>query len=70
MNDNLGIDAARRIAERAVKEVSMSEEAEKLNIWTGYINLEHTFGDKKTVEAAVKRAFDVNDRKKLSLNLI
>jgi hypothetical protein len=38
--DKLDIDAARRIAQRAVKSVSMSNDADKLNIWIAYMNME------------------------------
>lgn len=38
--DKLDIEAARRIAQRAVKCVSMTNEAEKLNIWVAYMNME------------------------------
>lgn len=62
MLDNLGIDAARRIAERAVKSVSISNEEDKLNIWVAYMNLENNFGDQKTLEGVTKRALEVNDR--------
>jgi len=38
--DKLDIEAARRIAQRAVKVVSMTNEAEKLNIWVAFMNME------------------------------
>jgi len=38
--DKLDIEAARRIVNRAVKSVSMTNEAEKLNIWVAYMNME------------------------------
>ncbi len=49
MLDNLGIAAARRIAERAVKSVSISNEEDKFNIWVAYMNLENNFGDQNTL---------------------
>jgi rRNA biogenesis protein RRP5 len=67
MLDNLGVDAARRIAERAVKSVSISNEEDKLNIWVAYMNLENNFGDQKTLEAVTKRALEVNDRQQVYL---
>jgi rRNA biogenesis protein RRP5 len=60
--DNLGMEAARRIAERAVKSVSMTSEEEKFNIWVAYMNLENNFGTKETMQSVVKRALEVNDR--------
>jgi len=49
MLDNLGIESARRIAERAVKSVSISNEEDKFNIWVAYMNLENNFGIKDTM---------------------
>jgi rRNA biogenesis protein RRP5 len=60
--DNLGIEAARRIGERAVKSVSMTSEEDKFNIWVAYMNLENNFGTKETMQSVVKRALEVNDR--------
>ena len=39
MLENVGIDAARKVVERAVKEIPMTNEQEKINIWTAYMNL-------------------------------
>lgn len=44
MLDNVGLDAARKVAERAVSAISMTSEQNKLNIWTAYMNLESNFG--------------------------
>ena len=70
MLDQLGIDSARRVAERAVKSVSISNEEDKLNIWVAYMNLENNFGTQQTLEKVVKRALEVNDRKKMYLQLV
>jgi rRNA biogenesis protein RRP5 len=70
MLDNLGVEAARRIAERAVKSVSISNEEDKLNIWVAFMNLENNFGDQKSLEAITKRALEVNDRQQVYLQLI
>lgn len=70
MIDKLGMDSARRIAERAVKSVSISNEEDKFNIWIAYMNLENNFGNQQTLEKVVKRALEVNDRKKIYLQLI
>ena len=50
MLDNLGIESARRVAERAVKGVSISNEEDKFNIWVAYMNLENNFGTQQTLE--------------------
>lgn len=67
MLDKLGADSARRIAERAVKSVSISSEDDKLNLWVAFMNLENNFGTQETLEKVVKRALEVNDRKKVYL---
>lgn len=63
MLDNLGVEAARKVAERAIKTVSMSNEEDKLNIWTAFMNLESNFGTQESLEQCTKRALDVNDRR-------
>ena len=70
MLENLDAEAARRVAERAVKQVSMTAEDDKLNLWIAYMNLESKFGTTEQLQAVVKRALDVNDRKKVYLQLI
>ena len=67
MLDNLGIESARRVAERAVKSVSISNEEDKLHIWVAYMNLENNFGTKDTMQGVVKRALEVNDRQQIYL---
>jgi rRNA biogenesis protein RRP5 len=67
MLDKLGMESSRRVAERAVKSVSISNEEDKFNIWIAYMNLENNFGNQKTLESIVKRALEVNDRKKIYL---
>ena len=70
MLDKLDAEAARRVAERAVKQVSMTAEDEKLNIWIAFMNLENRFGTMESLQAVVRRALDVNDKKKVYLQLI
>lgn len=43
--DKLGIDSARKVAERAVKNVSISNEEDKFNLYVAYMNLENNFGN-------------------------
>ncbi|KAJ4391778.1 rRNA biogenesis protein rrp5 [Gnomoniopsis smithogilvyi] len=52
---------AREIAERALKTINIREEAEKLNIWTAYLNLENAYGTDETLEGVFKRACQYND---------
>jgi len=70
LDNNLGIDAARKVVERAVKSVSISNDQDKLNIWTAFMNLESNFGTQESLESCTKKALEVNDRKKIYLNLI
>jgi len=50
MLDKLGADSARKIAEKAVKSVSISNEEDKFNLWVAYMNLENNFGTQETLE--------------------
>jgi len=43
--EKLDVGAGRRVAERAVKSVSISNELDKLNIWIAFMNMENNFGD-------------------------
>lgn len=52
---------AREIAERALKTINIREEAEKLNVWTAYMNLENGFGTDETLEEVFKQACQYND---------
>lgn len=67
MLDKLDIVAARKIAERGVKAISMTAESDKLNLWIAYMNLENSFGTQDTLQEVVKRALEVNDVKKVYL---
>ena len=70
MLDKLDVEAARRVAERAIKSVNMTAEHEKMNVWIAFMNLESKFGTEETLQSAVKRALEVNDKKKVYLQLI
>jgi len=41
MLDKLDVEAARKVVERAVKSVGITAEADKLNLWIAYMNLEN-----------------------------
>ncbi|GAB2295441.1 hypothetical protein Dimus_029608 [Dionaea muscipula] len=53
--DSADIEGARSIAERGLKTINVTYEAEKLNIWVAYLNLENEHGNPR--EEAVKRIF-------------
>lgn len=52
---------AREIAERALKTINSREEAEKLNVWIAYLNLENAYGTNETLEEVFKRACQYNE---------
>ncbi|PSS01007.1 hypothetical protein BD289DRAFT_450091 [Coniella lustricola] len=52
---------AREIAERALKTINIREEAEKLNVWTAYLNMENAYGTEETLDEVFKRACQYND---------
>ncbi|KAK2604944.1 hypothetical protein N8I77_007834 [Diaporthe amygdali] len=61
---------AREIAERALKTINIREEAEKLNVWIAYLNLENAFGTDETLADVFKRACSYNDEQVVHERLI
>lgn len=59
------LSKARETAERAIKSINIREEAEKLNVWVAYLNLEVAYGSKQTVEEVFKRACQYNDEQEV-----
>lgn len=55
------IDAARTVAEKALKSIGIAQETEKQAIWIALLNLENTFGDDESVDATVQRACQTMD---------
>lgn len=70
MLDKSGIEAARKVAERGVKNIGHTAEADKLNLWIAYMNLENQFGTQETLQSVVKRGLEVNDSQKVYLQLV
>jgi rRNA biogenesis protein RRP5 len=70
MLDNIGVEAGRKVVERAIKAVSVSNDQDKLNIWTAYMNLESNFGTQESLAKVTVRALEVNDKRSVYLNLI
>ncbi|KAH8178609.1 s1 RNA binding domain-containing protein [Sarocladium implicatum] len=56
---------ARKVAKRAIKAINIREEAEKLNVWIAYLNLEVAYGSKHTVEEVFKEACQYNDEQEV-----
>ncbi|KAK8022186.1 hypothetical protein PG993_012953 [Apiospora rasikravindrae] len=59
------VAGARKVAERAISTINSTEETEKLNAWTAYLNLEVKFGTDETVDEVFKRALHVNDQQEV-----
>ncbi|KAI9678540.1 MAG: rRNA biogenesis protein rrp5 [Caeruleum heppii] len=52
---------ARDTAERALRTIDQREEAEKLNIWIGWLNLENTYGNEESLMEVFRNACSYND---------
>ncbi|KAJ2786363.1 rRNA biogenesis protein rrp5 [Coemansia interrupta] len=63
------IEQARAVAERALKTIVPSEEQEKMNVWVALLNLEHRFGTRDSLEAALKRATQFMNPKHVYLQM-
>ncbi|KAL3445564.1 hypothetical protein BJX65DRAFT_143126 [Aspergillus insuetus] len=59
------VEKAREIAERALRTITIGQDAEKLNIWIAMLNLENTYGDDDTLEEVFKRACQYNDTQEI-----
>ena len=55
------VEAAREIAERALRSIHIREQGEKMNIWIGLLNLENTYGNDEKLDETFKRACQYND---------
>ena len=66
---NIDIDAARKVAERALRVINFREEDEKYNVWVALINLEHKFGNDSSLESVFTRATTESKGKYLFMNL-
>ncbi|EFJ44854.1 rRNA processing protein Rrp5/programmed cell death protein 11 [Volvox carteri f. nagariensis] len=65
------VDAARKVAQRALDTINYREEGEKFNVWVAWLNLENAYGSSPSPEEAVmellKRALQYTDQKKMYL---
>lgn len=64
------IEKARSIAERALRTITMGQDAEKLNIWVALLNMENTYGDDDSLEEIFKRACQYNDPQEIYERMI
>lgn len=68
--DNLGMDSARKIIERAVQTIDISNLKDKMNLWIAYMNLENTYGKPDNFKSVVERALEINEKKEIYKHLI
>lgn len=59
------VTKAREIAERALRTIHITEDAEKLNVWVAMLNLENTYGTDESIEDVFKRACQYNDTQEI-----
>jgi rRNA biogenesis protein RRP5 len=59
------LSKAREVAERAIKNINIREEMEKMNVWVALLNLECVYGSDETVEEVFKRACQYNDAQEI-----
>lgn len=64
------IEKARSVAERALRTITMGQDAEKLNIWVALLNMENTYGDDDSLEEVFKRACQYNEPQEIYERLI
>ncbi|KAK5328992.1 rRNA biogenesis protein rrp5 [Exophiala xenobiotica] len=55
------VDAAREVAEKALKSIGLAQEQEKQMIWVALFNTENTFGDDDTLDATLQRSCQTMD---------
>jgi ribosomal protein S1 len=63
------IEAARRVAGRALRTINFREEEEKYNVWVALINLEHKYGTMSSLDEVFKRAGSESKGKYIHLHL-
>ena len=63
-------DDARNIAERALREIGITRQQEKLDVWTAYLNLEEAYGSEETLEEVFRRACGHTDRQEIHERLV
>ena len=64
------VEKARTIAERALRSITMGQDAEKLNIWVALLNLENTYGNDESLDEVFKRACEYNEPSEIYERLI
>lgn len=65
-----GIESARGVMERALRVINFVNDADRLNVWTAYLNLELHFGREEALIALFKKGCNSCNPKHLHLKLI
>ena len=68
--DNLGMEACRKIMDRAVHTIDISNLKDKMNLWIAYMNLENTYGTQENFKTVVERALIVNEKREIYKHLV
>lgn len=66
------LDEARKVAERALETIRLTDEQERENVWVSYMNLESTYGDPpvEAVNSVFARAIERANPKRMHLALV
>ncbi|KAJ5356723.1 Nucleic acid-binding OB-fold [Penicillium concentricum] len=64
------VEKARATAERALRTITMGQDAEKLNIWVALLNMENTYGDDDSLEEVFTRACQYNEPQEIYERMI
>jgi rRNA biogenesis protein RRP5 len=68
--DNLGMESCRKIMDRAVHTIDITNLKNKMNLWIAYMNLENTYGTQENFKSVVERALIVNEKREIYKHLI
>lgn len=64
------LEKARVVAEKALNTIAREKEAERLNVWIAYLNLENLFGNKESYDKVFDEAIRTNDPLKVYLEAV
>ncbi|KAE8209720.1 hypothetical protein CF327_g6323 [Tilletia walkeri] len=64
------IEAARQVAQRALKVINYREEQEKLNVWIALLNLEDRYGSEDALDNTFKEAVQANDAETVYMRML
>lgn len=63
------VEAAREVAERAIKQIDYRQDEERRNVWIALLNLEQQFGTPESLQAVFRRACQANDERTMFVKL-